>query len=114
LAGLDAFPAGRYDESASTGLAVSLKRDAGLRISRLKTGTPARLARSSIDFDFPGFIPAVGDKDPEPFSYLHDAVDRPVCWIGGTLLIVLADAQTIGRSNRLLHDANDGEDAWSH
>lgn len=40
---------GRAGEAAATGLSVSLK-DVGLELGRLKTGTPPRLLRRSIDF----------------------------------------------------------------
>ncbi|HSC25530.1 MAG TPA: tRNA uridine-5-carboxymethylaminomethyl(34) synthesis enzyme MnmG [Candidatus Babeliales bacterium] len=43
------FSAGRRDEKAVTGLSLFLKRT-GLRLGRLKTGTPPRLLKSSLDF----------------------------------------------------------------
>ncbi|MBN2054692.1 tRNA uridine-5-carboxymethylaminomethyl(34) synthesis enzyme MnmG [bacterium] len=43
------YPAGRAGDFAALGLSDSLAA-LGLRIGRLKTGTPARLARDSIDF----------------------------------------------------------------
>ena len=57
---------GRSGESASSGLSDSLK-ELGLELSRLKTGTPPRLLRKSIDFSAVEEQP--GD-DPVPyFSY---------------------------------------------
>lgn len=57
---------GRDGEAASSGLSVSLA-ELGLELSRLKTGTPPRLLRKSIDFSATEEQP--GD-DPVPyFSY---------------------------------------------
>ena len=66
--------AGRAGEPASHALAESLK-SLGFRWGRLKTGTPPRLDRRSIDFS--RFEPAPGDEPPVPFSFLTDAIDRP-------------------------------------
>ncbi len=73
-------PGGRIGEPAAAGLSDSL-RQLGLRLGRLKTGTPPRLARDSIDFD--RTEPQPGDDEPVPFSFLHDAIDRAqvCCWI---------------------------------
>ena len=66
--------AGRAGEPASHELAESLKA-LGFRWGRLKTGTPPRLDRRSIDFG--RFEPAPGDARPVPFSFMTDAIDRP-------------------------------------
>ncbi len=66
--------AGRAGEPSSHALAESLKA-LGLRWGRLKTGTPPRLDRRSIDFT--QFEPARGDREPVPFSFLTDVIDRP-------------------------------------
>ena len=66
--------AGRVGEPASHALAESLK-SLGFRWGRLKTGTPPRLDRRSIDFD--RFEPAPGDRPPVPFSFMTDGIDRP-------------------------------------
>lgn len=54
------FPGGRAGESAADELSKSF-RDLGFRLERLKTGTPPRLHRESIDYDRmqvqPGFHP---------------------------------------------------------
>ncbi len=47
--GRDQNPGGRAGEPAATGLSASL-REVGLKLGRLKTGTPPRLLRRSIDF----------------------------------------------------------------
>ena len=66
--------AGRHGEPSSRDLAESLK-SLGLTWGRLKTGTPPRLDRRSIDFS--RFEEAPGDDPPVPFSFLTDRVDRP-------------------------------------
>ena len=69
--GLDVFPSGRMGEAATFGLSKSL-RDAGLQLGRLKTGTPPRLDKKTIDFSRLEEQP--GDNPPVPFSYLNDVV----------------------------------------
>jgi tRNA uridine 5-carboxymethylaminomethyl modification enzyme len=73
-------PAGRADEPPSCHLAASLK-DCGFSWGRLKTGTPPRLHRGSIDFGRGvaegTFHTQLGDDDPVPFSFETAAIDRP-------------------------------------
>lgn len=69
--GLKCFPSGRMGEAATFGLSKSLK-DAGFQLGRLKTGTPPRLAKNTIDFNKLESQP--GDEPPAPFSYLNEAV----------------------------------------
>lgn len=66
-------PAGRAGEPPSRDLAESLK-SYGFRWGRLKTGTPPRLDRKSIDFS--RFEPELGDHPPVPFSFCTDAIER--------------------------------------
>ena len=66
--------AGRHGEPASRDLSESLK-SLGLTWGRLKTGTPPRLDRRSIDFS--RFQEAPGDDVPVPFSFLTNRIDRP-------------------------------------
>lgn len=71
-------PAGRADEPPSRDLAESIKT-MGFKWGRLKTGTPPRLARKSIDFE-EGVRRGVfhvehGDAEPIPFSFM--ATQRP-------------------------------------
>jgi tRNA uridine 5-carboxymethylaminomethyl modification enzyme len=82
--GLEQRPAGRADEPPSRDLAESIK-SLGVRWGRLKTGTPPRLARTSIDFES-GVKSGVfhvehGDSEPVPFSFGATAapVNRAVC-----------------------------------
>ena len=65
--------AGRAGEPASRALGESLK-GLGLRWGRLKTGTPPRLDRGSIDFS--RFEEEPGDQPPVPFSFMTGAIDR--------------------------------------
>ena len=67
-------PAGRAGEPPSHELAESLKA-LGFTWGRLKTGTPPRLSRSSIDFS--RFEAERGDVRPVPFSFCTDSIDRP-------------------------------------
>ncbi|KAI1282297.1 GIDA-domain-containing protein [Xylaria sp. FL0933] len=78
--GLETYPAGRMGEEATFGLSKSL-RDAGFKLGRLKTGTPPRIAKDSINYSELDI--QRGDDPPEPFSYLHDRVsvtDQLLCW----------------------------------
>ena len=59
-------PSGRADEPPSRDLAESLK-SFGFEWGRLKTGTPPRLHRRSIDFS--RFVEERGDDPPVPFSF---------------------------------------------
>ena len=63
------------NEGPSIGLSESLRR-AGFKLGRLQTGTPARLAANSIDFE--KMAKFEGDIDPLPFSYINTAVDNGV------------------------------------
>ena len=69
--GLDVYPSGRMGEAATFGLSKSLK-DAGFQLGRLKTGTPPRLDKKTIDFS--QLEIQNGDEPPTPFSYLNDSV----------------------------------------
>ena len=60
------IPAGRMGESGSLGLTSSLK-DLGVQAGRLKTGTPPRLKKKSIDWSKTDVV--VGDEAPTPFSF---------------------------------------------
>ncbi len=74
---------GRAGEKASVGLSTQLA-SLGFRLGRLKTGTPPRLARDSVDFS--GLEEQPGDDPPTPFSFLTPRLDvRQVpCWITHT------------------------------
>jgi tRNA uridine 5-carboxymethylaminomethyl modification enzyme len=72
--GREQRPAGRAGEPPSRELAESLK-SFGFKWGRLKTGTPPRLDRRSIDFS--KFTEAPGDIPPVPFSFLTSGITRP-------------------------------------
>jgi len=78
--GTKQWSGGRLDEPASNKLSDSLKR-LGLTLGRLKTGTPARLAGDSVDYD--RLEVQTGDEEPKQFSFLTEKIDRPQvpCWI---------------------------------
>ena len=72
--GFKSIKAGRAGEFAAYGLAVDLKQ-LGFQLGRMKTGTPPRLRRSSIDFT--RFAEQDIDTTPTPFSHFTSAVSLP-------------------------------------
>jgi tRNA uridine 5-carboxymethylaminomethyl modification enzyme len=64
-------PAGRVDEAPSLGLSATLTRF-GVKLGRLKTGTPARLDGRTIDWNAVGRQGA--DEEPVPFSFMTDHI----------------------------------------
>jgi len=67
--GLNQLPGGRAGEAAATGLSASLN-EVGLELGRLKTGTPPRLLRRSIDFSKTEVQP--GDEPVPYFTHWKD------------------------------------------
>jgi tRNA uridine 5-carboxymethylaminomethyl modification enzyme len=67
-------PSGRLGEPAATGLGPALQ-ELGFKLGRLKTGTPARVARSSLDYGKMEEQP--GDEIMRPFSFFRDRIERP-------------------------------------
>ena len=65
---------GRAGEDSAEGLAQDLTR-LGLRLGRLKTGTPPRLAHDSIDWS--GLELQHGDLEPRPFAFATQRVGFP-------------------------------------
>ncbi len=84
--GPEQMPAGRAGEPPSRDLAESLK-SLGFEWGRLKTGTPPRLDRNSIDFERQvasgQFLSEPGDDSPVPFSFTTPGIDRPriACYV---------------------------------
>jgi len=78
--GPEQFEGGRRGEPASDELSACLER-MGLVVKRLKTGTPPRLDAGTIDYE--KLEVQQGDKEPAPFSFMNDRIDRPQipCWI---------------------------------
>jgi tRNA uridine 5-carboxymethylaminomethyl modification enzyme len=83
--GPETYPAGRYGERASSALAQSIHA-LGFKMGRLKTGTPPRLDRRSIDFEGAvardAFRLEPGDAEPVPLSFMTHRLTRPqvMCW----------------------------------
>ncbi|XPV68813.1 MAG: tRNA uridine-5-carboxymethylaminomethyl(34) synthesis enzyme MnmG [Halarcobacter sp.] len=67
--GENKYDAGRAWELPSSTLSIQLK-ELGLKVGRLKTGTPARIDASSINFDV--MDAHGGDEEPTPFSFRTD------------------------------------------
>jgi tRNA uridine 5-carboxymethylaminomethyl modification enzyme len=84
--GRDRRSAGRAGEPPSIELAESI-RVFGFEVGRLKTGTPPRLDRRSIDFEKQVtsgvFVEERGDSHPTPFSYRtrRPLENRINCWL---------------------------------
>jgi tRNA uridine 5-carboxymethylaminomethyl modification enzyme len=72
--GLNHFPAGRAGEVSAEHLSDCMK-DLGFEVGRLKTGTPPRLDRDTINFSV--MTPQPGDDPPPPFSYRTDKIRTP-------------------------------------
>ncbi len=68
-------PCGRLGEGGAYGLTAALNR-LGFTTGRLKTGTPPRVLRGSIDFS--QLELQLGDEDVIPFSFDNTSVDRPM------------------------------------
>jgi len=77
------MPGGRVGEAPSRGLSECLT-DLGFSMVRLKTGTPPRIARESIDFS--RCVEQPGDEPPRPFSHFTESlrVDQICCHLTAT------------------------------
>jgi tRNA uridine 5-carboxymethylaminomethyl modification enzyme len=74
---------GRVGDVAAMGLSASLTQ-LGFPLGRLKTGTPPRIRRSSIDYST--LVEQPGDRTPQPFSFLTGSINREQvpCWTTST------------------------------
>ena len=81
--GKNTTPGGRIDEPPVIGLSKRLKK-LNIKLARLKTGTPARLLRNTINYE--NLEEQLGDKKPEPFSYMssHITNEQVSCHITRT------------------------------
>jgi tRNA uridine 5-carboxymethylaminomethyl modification enzyme len=81
--GLNSYQAGRANEPPAVELAEYMKKS-GFRMLRLKTGTPMRVDKKSIDWD--KFQPQPGDEHPVAFSFRTTAKleNKIVCYVGYT------------------------------
>jgi tRNA uridine 5-carboxymethylaminomethyl modification enzyme len=87
------IPAGRVGEAPAVGLSDRLY-GLGLKMGRLKTGTPARLDGSTIDWA--GLEMQAADADPTPFSFLTDRITTPqiacgITWTSAEVHKVIGD-----------------------
>jgi tRNA uridine 5-carboxymethylaminomethyl modification enzyme len=87
------IPAGRVGEAPAIGLSNRLY-GLGLQMGRLKTGTPARLRSSTIDWS--GIEMQAADADPIPFSFLNDRITVPqiacgITWTSAEVHAVIGD-----------------------
>lgn len=108
--GPDQRPAGRSGEPPSVGLAESL-RARGFRMGRLKTGTPPRLAKRTIDFGS-GVSRGVfhvehGDEPAVPFSFV--TTTAPTNRITCHLLHTTAHVHELVRQNISLSPLFNGQ-----
>ena len=92
--GEQTIPAGRVSEAPALKLSERLHA-LGLQLGRLKTGTPPRLVRSSIDWDALEQQPA--DDPPEPFSFLTERITVPQ--ISCAITRTTAETHAIIRAN---------------
>ena len=78
--GAEQSPGGRLDEPAANELSQSLEQ-IGLKLGRLKTGTPARLDGATVDLD--KLEVQYGDEEATPFSFMTGKIDTSQipCWI---------------------------------
>ncbi|KWT66351.1 tRNA uridine 5-carboxymethylaminomethyl modification enzyme GidA [Hyphomicrobium sulfonivorans] len=72
--GEEQYPAGRAGEAPALKLSERLY-GLGLQLGRLKTGTPARLSKASIDWD--SLEQQAADDPPVPFSFLTESITTP-------------------------------------
>ncbi len=74
---------GRVNDVSCAGITPYLKA-CGLRVGRLKTGTPARLNGKTINWNI--LQKQAGDEHPQPFSFLNDKITNPQidCYITHT------------------------------
>lgn len=81
--GLSSYPAGRANEPPSLELGADLKKK-GFKTLRLKTGTPMRLDKNTIDWSL--FTPQPGDEIPVSFSFRtkRRLENKVVCMSGYT------------------------------
>ncbi|HWU63419.1 MAG TPA: tRNA uridine-5-carboxymethylaminomethyl(34) synthesis enzyme MnmG [Ensifer sp.] len=91
--GNEKTPAGRVGEAPSVGLSARFER-LGIRLGRLKTGTPARLDGRTIAWDRIG----VQEADPElvPFSFMTERITNPQVACGVT--------RTTDETHRIIRD----------
>lgn len=96
--GSEKIPAGRVGEDPSLGLSATFER-LGVKLGRLKTGTPARLDGRTIGWNAVGRQAA--DEQPVPFSFMTDRITTPQIECGVTRTTLTTHRiieENIGRS----------------
>lgn len=76
--GFDSYEAGRINEKPSKKLAETIRK-IGFDVGRLKTGTPARIKKDTINYE--GLELQKADDEPKPFSYITEKItnEQIVC-----------------------------------
>jgi len=87
------IPAGRVGEAPALGLSGDLAA-LGLKLGRLKTGTPARLDRKTIRWN--DLEVQEADEDPIPFSFMTEEITTPQIACGIT--------RTTERTHQIIRD----------
>ncbi|XP_075166524.1 5-taurinomethyluridine-[tRNA] synthase subunit MTO1, mitochondrial [Haematobia irritans] len=88
--GLEVRPAGRMGDAPAMALGKNLE-NLGFAMGRLKTGTPPRIAKDTIDYG--KLAKHLGDDPPTPFSFMNEHVwikasDQLPCYLTYTSLRV--------------------------
>jgi len=106
LRGEDEIPAGRLGEQPSNGLSHTLKRY-GFDIGRLKTGTPTRLDKNTINWSV---LPKQhGDINPTPFSYLHQKLHQKISGPAAALSLATAALKDDSENTDISCEIQDGD-----
>ncbi len=100
--GAERIPAGRWGDKPAVGLSDRLYA-MRFRLGRLKTGTPARLDGSTIDWASLEMQP--GDETPTPFSFLTAAITNRQISCGITY--------TIAETHRIIAESLDQSAVYS-
>ncbi len=98
--GSESTRGGRVGEGTADGISTCL-RELGFELGRLKTGTPPRLSKASLDWE--GLPVQSGDPSPVPFSDLSTASFPPLPQVTCRLTQTTPEAHTLIRNN--LHRA---------
>lgn len=92
--GEKSIPAGRINESPSIGISESLK-SCNFKLGRMRTGTPPRLDKNSIDYN--DLIVQHGDPIPKPFSFMDSNVRNAE-------MVVCYQTRTNSQTHKLVSD----------
>lgn len=92
--GMESYPGGRMGDKASS-LSESFSQF-GLKLGRMRTGTPPRLLKSSIRFD--ELLPQPSDNPPRPFCFLNESVAQV------ENLVMCYQTRTNPRTHQLIRD----------